>query len=115
MGDRCIIQVKGAACAAYTHWGGSGAIGSIREAIPTMRKDDPDYSAARLLASLCNAEPDNTGIGEVSRVTDPPWPIRSPGDAGIVVYDCRTGFATCHHGYLAEEHPDPLDLGIPPA
>jgi hypothetical protein len=115
MGDRVVIQVVDAPCAAYLHWGGETAIESIKRAIPSMRCGDPDYSAARLIASLCNDMPGtNRGVGVLPKVGRTPVPAESHGDAGIVLYDCNTGKATFHYGYLARQHPEPMQLDAPP-
>ena len=109
MGDRVNIRIKAgeqaASCGVYLHWGGEGALDTLRNAIPAMRKGDPDYSTARLIGVLHKQMKGNTGLGVV------PFDFED-GDAGVVTYDCESGEVTCEKGYLkTPSKPFPL----PPA
>ncbi len=119
MGDRGVIVVKDgdrSGAGIYTHWGGSKLLDSLKAAIPTMRKGDSGYSAARLCASMCNEHPGNKGIG----LLPPPQGAShsqdayTQGDAGVLVYDCYTGETTAFGGYLSDNEEWPLILDVPP-
>jgi len=117
MGDRAIIHVKDACCAAYVHWDGDIAIKLLKQAIPNMRRDDPDYSQARLIGVLHNAIVGNTGLGVTASPKEEDYTNDmldySQGDAGVVIYNCSTGETKVYQGYLEQENlPDKLD--IPP-
>lgn len=117
MGDRSVIVIKGAPCAAYLHWNGEESLGWLKEAISHMRKGDDGYSMARLIADLCARVPGNRNVGvlDAPENEDAIDADYSHGDAGVIVYDCETGTARFWHGYLADANPEPLSLGVPPA
>ncbi len=122
MGDRGVIVVKQedevAAAAVYVQWSGDRLIELLTAAIPRMRRWDASYSVARLVGVLHESIEGNTGLGLV----EPPRDLEpatledlSDGDAGVIVYDCGTGLATYHGGYLCEDHGEgPHELGAPP-
>ena len=117
MGDRAIIHVKDSACSAYLHWDGASNIELLNQAIPTMRYDDPDYSQARLIGVLHNAISGNSGLGVMPPPSEEDYAQNmldySHGDAGVIIYDCKTGELQVYNGYL--EHEDlPTKLDIPP-
>ena len=109
----------------YSHWGGEDIVDIITKGIPALRQGDAPYSAARLCAVLCNNVPDtNLGVGLFGVNVDDfatRFQIMSPGDAGVVVYNCRTGNIQTFAGYLSDpdkEHlggsPTPKFIGVPP-
>lgn len=129
MGDRAIVlvvekdaqgKVTEASPTIYLHWNGTEALDWLQAAIPTMRMGDVPYSAARLVGYCCNQIDGNLGIG----IWQPPSLAQmndaeelgalSEGDAGVIVYDCRTGEASLYAGYLEQKHGDSVQLKIPP-
>ena len=118
MGDRAKIVIKDAPCAMYVHWGGHGALELLQRAIPGMRKGDEQYSMARLIGHAHTEISGNTGLGVVPAPEDCDQITEdySPGDAGVIVYDCDTGTTTLWHGHLADQaQGHPLTLPTPPA
>lgn len=132
MGDRVDIGVvddRGdvAPCTCYLHWGGEGAIELLRGAAPKMRSGDVRYSMARLIGHACAQSPgQNTSVGVNEATSIPPASTDSPGDAGVLIYNCTTGKAHAYHGYLIRDQTvddgegdevqgREYDIGIPPA
>lgn len=130
MGDRGVILITDGdyySPGIYVHWNGYQLLELLEAAIPSMRSGDVGYSAARLCGVLHNEIDGNTGLGLVSSPSDED--LRedffdySPGDAGVLVYDCTTGACTAYAGYLADaaedeeneivETPHKLDQGWP--
>lgn len=106
MGDRSITIVKAganiAACGVYTHWRGEESVSDLKDAIPRMRANDPDYSAARLIGELHAKMEGNSGLGVVPPPADlKPETLKeyTHGDAGVLVYDCETGELSAYAGY----------------
>lgn len=117
MGDRALIHVKGSPCSTYLHWGGHEALDLLKKAVPRMRQGDDSYSQARLTGVIHEVSDGNTGLGLVDApedLDDATLKKYSPGDAGVIVYDCSTGKATLHAGYLEEEHGHEVEIGLPP-
>lgn len=118
MGDRALVYVKDAPAALYLHWHGHEAIGILKGAIPRMRCGDPDYSSARLAGHAHTLVDGNCGLGLVEKPENltPKYLADeySHGDAGVVVYDCKTGVATLAGGYLQGRHGNTLHLEVPP-
>ncbi len=122
MGDRAILLVKDAhdyaPAGVYLHWDGYKADVHLISAISGLRKQDPEYSLARLVGFLHNAMPGNTGLG----ITRGPKPedilndflTYTPYDAGVLVYDCEVGTLQAFGGYLKEKYPTPTSVGVPP-
>jgi hypothetical protein len=116
MGNRVIFKVidngfrtGGEVPGVYLHWGGSGAIEHLTEALKHMRRGVADYSTARLCGYLHEHVVKNTNLSlGICMVDD-----ESAGDAGIVEYNCSTGDVKCYDGYLADEHPDVFNIGLP--
>lgn len=114
MGDRCVIQVKGASCSMYLHWHGGSALEILKSAVPRMRAGDENYSQARLIGVAHGLIEGNLSLGVLPPVSDPPTEEDSQGNAGVIVYDCSSGTARCYHGYLADKHKRQLQIGTPP-
>lgn len=117
MGDRAVVLVKDAACGMYLHWAGREALDILTRAIPRMRSHDANYSMARLIGHAHSEVEGNCSLG----VVPPPKDYAnilgsySPGDAGVVLYDCETGVTQLSHGSLADEAKEnPLKLPVPP-
>ena len=124
MGDRGVIYIKSgdfyAPCGLYVHWNGEELVDWFTESIPLLRKDDPDYSMARLIGTFHEKIDGNTGLGVVNAPNEEDIKNKnlkkySHGDAGILVYDCKTGKAFCAHGYLEDKYPEEFELEIPPS
>ncbi len=114
MGDRVVIHVEGAPCSLYMHWGGEDAIDILKAAVPRMRCGDEMYSQARLIGMAHERVPGNTGVGVLPPPDSlPPSKDYSHGDAGVILYNCSSGEATGHHGYLTKK--GLMNIGIPPA
>jgi len=121
MGDRCVIVVKDEnsfpSAGVYLHWNGYNAVELLTQAIPYMRKGDPDYSTARLIGCLHAVIEGNLGLGVLpapsQKDAEHKFTKYSHGDAGVLVYDCGTGKLEAFSGYLTDEK-IPSDLPLPP-
>ena len=121
MGNRATIFVKDrngyAPAGVYLHWSGREALDWLKEAVPRMRKGDSHYSAARLCGECHVRLPGNLSLGLLKAPEDDEELLAedfSPGDAGILVYNCETGETRLLDGYLAKQHGDTVKLPVPP-
>lgn len=122
MGDRGVVVIKDRACYSsgiYVHYHGSALASMLEDAISSMRKDDAQYSAARLCGEFHNNIDGNTGLGILRPPTkdevEDGFRGYSHGDAGVVVYDCSTGEVSCYGGYLERDYPNPIQMAVPPS
>ena len=109
MGNRVIMILKDSTetlpFAMYMHWNGSQALEILENAVPRMRRNQADYSIARLIGTAHNQIDGNLSLGVISIDLKAKYNDITHGDAGIVVFDCGSGMVKCHAGYLAEKHP----------
>ena len=119
MGDRAIVYVKNgidwAPCGVYVHWGGESILDDLKKALSRMRCEDEEYSMARLIGCLHEEIDGNTGLGVVGHPSDKEDIYNfSPGDAGVLVYDCGNGKVKLYDGYLRDKHGEEIEIGVPP-
>ena len=96
MGDRALLQVENAAGdvspVLYLHWTGNNAMDIIQRIHDRMsgRRNDLDYTFARLVQQATENNTRNTGIGvwnQITRLTAED----SHGDNGCFIYNCSSG------------------------
>ena len=75
MGDRGQVLVKDIGVYLYTHWGASGLIDVVREAIARRERwDDPEYLARIVFcAMVAGQEKELTGFGIGTHLHDDVW------------------------------------------
>jgi len=131
MSDHVLILIKNGddycQVGCYMQWMGSAALSLIESALPRMQRRDAMLSMARLIGTCHEVIEGNKGLGVNSLPEigagesglppvekDSAWEDISPGDAGIVVYDCTSGIVECHAGYLENNNDNRTCIGIPP-
>ena len=97
----------------YLHWGGSSVAELLKKAVPHMRTEDVDYSAARFCGVCHNAYDGNAGLGVFDSPTDDVEARSaefSHGDAGVFLVDTTTWLVEAVNGYgFANETQDEDD------
>lgn len=106
MGDRAAIIChdgeRTCGVGTYVHWLGKKSVELLEEALPTLRKGNASYSQARITAFFCSKHepPYGVGVFSVPKLLTDLTGEENPGDAGVVLFNVKTGVAYCYGGYL---------------
>lgn len=94
MGDRGQVFVKDVGVYLYTHWGATGLVEVVREAIARrLRWDDPEYLARIVFCEMvAGHERDETGFGIGSHVHEDVWRLVELNCEGQMVRVFHVGY-----------------------